>query len=129
MPKELFVGNLNREISREEIEDVFDKYGKVLRCDLKNRGKPRTELAVNNSLDYSDRLMLAFYHQGMGAAFCFVEFEEERDAEVSDNARWIHSSSFPLPRLFRLLLSSPRPQASSQRSLFPFTFAAAFKIV
>lgn len=42
MPKtELFVGNLNKEITRQEIEDVFDKYGKLVRCDVKNRGKPK----------------------------------------------------------------------------------------
>jgi RNA recognition motif-containing protein len=35
---ELFVGNLDRDISRKEIEDVFDKYGRLLRCDVKNRG-------------------------------------------------------------------------------------------
>jgi RNA recognition motif-containing protein len=36
---ELFVGNLNRDIERKDIEDVFKKYGRILRCDLKNRGK------------------------------------------------------------------------------------------
>jgi RNA recognition motif-containing protein len=57
MPKtELFIGNLNKEVTREEIEEVFDKYGQLVRCDVKNRG--------------------------MGAAFCFLEFAEERDAEV-----------------------------------------------
>ncbi len=36
---ELFVGNLDRDIQRREIEDVFEKYGKILRCDVKNKGK------------------------------------------------------------------------------------------
>jgi RNA recognition motif-containing protein len=41
---ELFVGNLNRDVDRKDIEDVFKKYGRILRCDLKNRGKSRVFL-------------------------------------------------------------------------------------
>ena len=36
--KELFLGNLGRDVTRQDIEDVFDKYGRVERCDIKNRG-------------------------------------------------------------------------------------------
>ena len=36
--KELFVGNLSRDIQKRDIEDVFDRYGKLVRCDLKDRG-------------------------------------------------------------------------------------------
>ena len=40
MPRtELFVGNLAKDISKQEIEDSFEKYGKVIRCDVKDRGK------------------------------------------------------------------------------------------
>lgn len=40
MPRtELFLGNLARDVGRRDIENVFDKYGRLLRCDLKNRGK------------------------------------------------------------------------------------------
>jgi RNA recognition motif-containing protein len=35
---ELFVGNLDRDVQRKDIEDTFEKYGKILRCDIKNRG-------------------------------------------------------------------------------------------
>ena len=39
MPRtELFLGNLARDVGRRDIESVFDKYGRLLRCDLKNRG-------------------------------------------------------------------------------------------
>ena len=39
MPRaELFLGNLSRDISKKDIEDVFDKYGRLLRCELKNKG-------------------------------------------------------------------------------------------
>jgi len=56
MPRrEIFVGNLHRAVNRRDIEDVFEKYGRLNRCDLKNRGA--------------------------GTAYCFVEFDEERDAE------------------------------------------------
>jgi RNA recognition motif-containing protein len=57
MPRaELFVGNLSRDTTRRDIEEVFDKYGRLLGCELKNKG--------------------------MGSSFCFVEFEDEREAEV-----------------------------------------------
>jgi hypothetical protein len=57
MPKtELFVGNLGKEVSKKDVEDVFDKYGRIVRCDVKSKG--------------------------FGSSFCFLEFEDERDAEV-----------------------------------------------
>ena len=57
MPKsELFIGNLNSDITRKDIEDVFDKYGRIIKCDVKIKGQ--------------------------GSSFCFVEYEDERDAEV-----------------------------------------------
>jgi len=56
MPKnELFLGNLGRDVTRKDIETVFDKYGRLLRCDIKDKGN--------------------------GAVFAFLEFEDERDAE------------------------------------------------
>lgn len=58
--KELFLGNLGRDVTRQDIEGVFDKYGRVERCDIKNRGN--------------------------GAVFAFLEFEEERDAEDAQKA-------------------------------------------
>ena len=40
MPRnELYVGNLNKDISQKEIESVFKRHGKIIRCDIKNRGK------------------------------------------------------------------------------------------
>jgi len=58
MPKtEIYVGNLVRDITRKEIEDVFEKYGRLRRCDLKNKG--------------------------FGATYAFLEFDEESDAEVN----------------------------------------------
>ena len=39
MPKtELFIGNLGKEVEKKDIEDVFDKYGRMIRCDIKNKG-------------------------------------------------------------------------------------------
>ena len=55
--KELFVGNLGKEVSKRDVEDLFDKYGKIIRCDVKSKD--------------------------FGNSFCFLEFEDERDAEVN----------------------------------------------
>lgn len=39
MPRnELFIGSLPRDVQRRDIESVFDKYGRIERCDIKNRG-------------------------------------------------------------------------------------------
>ena len=32
---ELFLGGLNKDIRRQDLEDVFGKYGKIVRCDIK----------------------------------------------------------------------------------------------
>lgn len=56
MPRnELFIGSLPRDVQRRDIESAFDKYGRIERCDIKNRGE--------------------------GAVYAFLEFEDERDAE------------------------------------------------
>ena len=57
MPRtELYIGNLNRDASRRDIENLFEKYGRVVRCDVKDKG--------------------------FGTIYAFLEFEDERDAEV-----------------------------------------------
>ena len=57
MPKtELYIGNLGRDVSRRDIEGIFEKYGKVRRCDIKSKG--------------------------FGSSYAFLEYEDERDAEV-----------------------------------------------
>jgi len=56
MPRnELFLGNLSRDVQRRDIEHIFDKYGRIERCDIKSRGD--------------------------GPVYAFLEFEDERDAE------------------------------------------------
>ena len=35
---ELYIGNLNKDVSSRDIENVFRKHGKVLRCEVKNKG-------------------------------------------------------------------------------------------
>ena len=50
MPRnELFIGNLDRHVTQRDIESVFDKYGKILRCDVKNRGKNFNIYITNDS--------------------------------------------------------------------------------
>ncbi|KAL1920168.1 uncharacterized protein VTP21DRAFT_1314 [Calcarisporiella thermophila] len=50
----LFVGRLPPDIRQRELEDVFSKYGRLVRCETK---------------------------RGLSYAFGFVEFEDKRDAE------------------------------------------------
>ncbi len=50
MPRtELFLGNLVRDITRSDIEKIFDKYGRLIRCDLKDRGKKRVGTSAQKS--------------------------------------------------------------------------------
>ena len=56
MVRELFIGNLNRDVRQRDLEDLFDKYGKVLKVSVKDKGH--------------------------GPVYAFLEFEDERDAEV-----------------------------------------------
>lgn len=35
---ELYIGNLNKDVTSRDIENVFRKHGKVLRCEVKNKG-------------------------------------------------------------------------------------------
>jgi RNA recognition motif-containing protein len=51
---QLFIGRLPRGSRTSELEDVFYKYGKMTRCDVK---------------------------QGIKMAYGFIEYEDKRDAE------------------------------------------------
>ena len=53
---ELYIGSLNRDTTKRDLEDLFDKYGRVVRCDVKDKG--------------------------FGPIYAFLEFEDARDAEV-----------------------------------------------
>ncbi len=56
---ELFLGGLGREVRRKDLEEVFSKYGKIVRCDIK-------------------------YVNGFaGTAYGFIGFQDDRDAEVT----------------------------------------------
>ena len=54
---ELFIGNLDRHVTQRDIESIFDKYGKILRCDVKNRGKRRW---VGRTKSYSFNININF---------------------------------------------------------------------
>jgi hypothetical protein len=46
MPKsELYIGNLNKNVSQREIESVFKRHGKILRCEIKNKGNKNSDAA------------------------------------------------------------------------------------
>lgn len=32
---QLFVGRLSRDVKVQDLEDIFERYGKLLRCDIK----------------------------------------------------------------------------------------------
>ncbi|GAB6029994.1 RNA-binding protein 4B [Chamberlinius hualienensis] len=53
---QLFIGRLHKDIKVKDLEDVFDKYGRLLRCDVK-------------------------YGKGTGMAYAFVDYDDRRDAE------------------------------------------------
>ncbi|CAF0883779.1 unnamed protein product [Brachionus calyciflorus] len=56
MPRtQIYVGNLDRDISRREVENTFDKYGKMLTCEIKSKGN--------------------------APSYAFIDFEDPRDAE------------------------------------------------
>jgi len=59
----IWVGNLPTDIRNRQVEDVFDKYGKILDVDVK---MPRS---------------------GSGPAYAFLEFEDSRDAEDAVRGR------------------------------------------
>lgn len=59
----IYIGNLPSDIKSREIEDMFEKYGKIIDVDIK---MPRS---------------------GSGPAFAFLEFEDYRDAEDAVKGR------------------------------------------
>lgn len=110
MPRtELFIGNLNKDITRQDIEDAFDKYGRLLKCEIKNKG--------------------------MGSSFCFLEFEEERDAEVC-NKFSNHAHTYLTHQCFSFIViiyailfyqSSKINLSPNVNSIFDFGLILAFK--
>ena len=58
---ELFLGGLSKDTRRQDLEDVFSKYGKITRCDIK------------------------YVNGYAGTAYGFIGFEDDRDAEVIFN--------------------------------------------
>jgi len=78
---QLFVGRLPIDIREREVEQVFDKYGRLLRCDVKygmfgatgRRGSGRT-----------------------GMAYAFIDYDDRRDAEDAikyENGRELRGQS------------------------------------
>lgn len=57
----IFVGNLPLDVKEQELEDLFYKYGKIVKVDLKLPSRP--------------------------PGFAFVEFEEAEDADAAVRGR------------------------------------------
>ena len=62
---ELFLGGLSKDTRRQDLEDVFSKYGKITRCDIK------------------------YVNGYAGTAYGFIGFEDDRDAEVIFNVFFV----------------------------------------
>lgn len=80
MPKnELFLGGLSKDTRRQDLEDIFSKYGKLTRCDIKYVNG----ILIYDSLFQIFNLFILYIEGYAGTAYGFVGFEDERDAEVS----------------------------------------------
>jgi len=91
MPRnELFIGSLPRDVSRRDIENIFDKYGRIERCDIKNRGKHSKQKQQRQETFYLFNKI--FFLKGEGAVYAFLEFEDERDAEVGSDSKQLNFS-------------------------------------
>jgi hypothetical protein len=52
MPRnELYLGNLSKDVTQRDIEGVFKRHGKILRCDIKNKGAYQTKFIFFMSHD------------------------------------------------------------------------------
>ncbi|KAK0423385.1 hypothetical protein QR680_008118 [Steinernema hermaphroditum] len=85
----LYVGNLPSDVRRGEVEDLFEKYGRIKSVDLKDR---------------------------RGPPFAFVEFEDARDAE--DAARGRDGYSFDGRRLRVEFTKGAGPRGPGGRPMF-----------
>ncbi|CAF0725710.1 unnamed protein product [Didymodactylos carnosus] len=56
---ELFVGNLNRDVSKRDLEDIFESYGRLIRCELKQGAS------------------------SFASSYGFLEFESSNDADAA----------------------------------------------
>lgn len=85
---ELYIGNLNRDVTSRDIESVFKKHGKVLRCEVKNKGFKiiikLLNVIFNKSFGFGkdEEVLKICLFQGYGPVYAFIEFDDERDAEV-----------------------------------------------
>ncbi|CAF0767543.1 unnamed protein product [Rotaria sordida] len=70
---EIFVGNIHRDISKHDLEDIFENYGRVVRCELKQGAS------------------------NFASSYGFLEFESGSDAEAAikgENGREHQGKSF-----------------------------------
>ena len=83
---ELFLGGLSKDTRRQDLEDVFGRYGKLTRCDIKHPSGKYDHLSSVSLYTMDTRLYYCccWYIQGIGgSSFGFIAFEDDRDAEVT----------------------------------------------
>ncbi|KAJ3217125.1 hypothetical protein HDU67_008502 [Dinochytrium kinnereticum] len=73
----LFIGRLPSDVRNSDLEDVFSKYGRVSRLDIK-RGASVRIMACPLQTGHSHDVNIFFPNQ---FNFAFVEFDDKRDAE------------------------------------------------
>ncbi|CAN8027364.1 unnamed protein product [Ixodes persulcatus] len=95
---QLFIGRLPLECRERDVEQVFERYGRLLRCDVK---------------------------YGTGMAYAFVDYEDHRDAEwpdyrcVAPSRETLPKPRFLLPVKRRLRRRDSRAERRRQRERPP----------
>jgi RNA recognition motif-containing protein len=89
MPLELFLGSLNKQTRRHDLEDIFSKYGRITRCEIKNTNGNLTILLLFVYLRQQQNLIEFDFFEGYaGTAYGFIGFDDERDAKVNINQKY-----------------------------------------
>ena len=78
--RELFIGGLDRHCTQTDLENTFEKHGKITRCSVKNSGKHSNDLELFFKVA---KQTYCLFHLASGAVFAFIEFEDENSAEVN----------------------------------------------
>ncbi|GFQ89949.1 uncharacterized protein TNCT_687902 [Trichonephila clavata] len=80
---QLFVGRLPIDIRERDVEQVFEKYGRLLRCDVKYGMFGSTRKKSSGV--------------GTGMAYAFVDYDDKRDAEIIQLQTASTSQAMPIP--------------------------------
>uniref|UniRef100_T1IXV5 CCHC-type domain-containing protein n=1 Tax=Strigamia maritima TaxID=126957 RepID=T1IXV5_STRMM len=88
---QLFIGRLSKDTRVRDLEEIFERYGRLLRCDIKYGG----DLLLFCTCSNFKRIFL-FFPTGTGMAYAFVDYDDRRDAEDAikyENGREVRGQS------------------------------------